>query len=73
MPNPFENENAAYLVLVNHESQHSLWPSEIDVPTGWSVVYGEESRQNCLTYIEEHWTDMRPASLIAHMEAGSRV
>ncbi|MEQ4718549.1 MbtH family protein [Nonomuraea sp. B19D2] len=62
--NPFEDENGAYLVLVNHENQHSLWPADIDVPAGWRVALPSSSRAACLEYIETHWTDMRPAGLI---------
>ncbi|MFG3282173.1 MbtH family protein [Streptomyces sp. NPDC048111] len=65
MSNPFEDENGTYRVLVNEENQHSLWPSWIGVPAGWTVVFGEDTRQACLTYIEENWTDIRPASLVA--------
>ncbi|EFF88549.1 MULTISPECIES: MbtH family protein [Streptomyces] len=61
--NPFEDEDARYLVLVNEENQHSLWPAFAEVPAGWTAVHGEDSRQGCLTYVSEHWTDMRPASL----------
>jgi MbtH protein len=64
MANPFEDENASYLVLVNDENQHSLWPADIDVPEGWRTVFGSSSRPECLAYVEENWTDMRPASLI---------
>ncbi|TDD13864.1 MbtH family protein [Nonomuraea diastatica] len=61
--NPFEDENGSYLVLVNDENQHSLWPAGIDVPAGWRVALEESPRAACLSYIEAHWTDMRPASL----------
>lgn len=64
MANPFEDDNATYLVLVNDENQHSLWPADIDVPEGWRTALGASSRQDCLTYVEENWTDMRPASLV---------
>lgn len=64
MANPFDDENGSFLVLVNYEAQHSLWPSFADVPSGWQVVFGEDTRQACLDYVEEHWTDMRPKSLI---------
>jgi MbtH protein len=63
MSNPFEDENGTYRVLVNDEGQHSLWPSFADVPAGWQVVHGEDSRAACLDYVEKHWTDMRPRSL----------
>ncbi|MGC4788102.1 MbtH family protein [Micromonospora sp. DT178] len=64
MINPFEDPDALYLVLVNNEGQYSLWPAAIAVPDGWVTAYDRNSRSNCLKYVEEHWTDMRPKSLI---------
>ncbi|GAB3958467.1 MbtH family protein [Actinoallomurus acanthiterrae] len=72
MTNPFEDPDGRYLVLVNDEGQHSLWPTFIDVPAGWTVAHGEDGRQACLDYVNEHWTDMRPKSLIAAMEQDER-
>jgi len=66
--NPFEDPDSTYLVLVNEENQHSLWPSFVDVPPGWRTAHGPTDRQSCLDYVEEHWTDMRPQSLIDAME-----
>jgi MbtH protein len=66
--NPFEDPDASYLVLVNDEGQHSLWPVFADVPEGWQVTFGEAGRQDCLDFIEKSWTDMRPKSLIKAME-----
>jgi MbtH protein len=71
MTNPFDDEEGRFFVLVNEEGQHSLWPVFAAIPDGWESVYGEESRPNCLAYIEENWTDMRPKSLIRAMEADS--
>ncbi|MEV4916312.1 MbtH family protein [Streptomyces tirandamycinicus] len=68
MSNPFEDDNAGYLVLVNDENQHSLWPVWIDVPAGWTTVHGEAPRQECLDWIEANWTDIRPASLLAALD-----
>ncbi|SER23928.1 MbtH family protein [Actinokineospora terrae] len=65
--NPFDNEDGVFLVLVNAENQHSLWPEAVDVPTGWTVAHERDTRQACLDYVERTWTDMRPASLIAAM------
>jgi MbtH protein len=67
--NPFEDPDAMYLVLINDEGQHSLWPVFADVPDGWEVIFGEAGRQECLDFIEKNWTDMRPKSLIKAMEA----
>ncbi|MBQ0826426.1 MbtH family protein [Streptomyces tagetis] len=63
MTNPFEDEDGVYLVLANDEDQHSLWPAFADVPTGWTVVHGEDTRAACLEYVEKNWTDLRPRSL----------
>jgi MbtH protein len=65
MSNPFEDENGSFLVLVNDENQHSLWPEFAAVPAGWKTVFGPDKRQACLDYVEQNWTDMRPASLAA--------
>ncbi|MDQ2588236.1 MbtH family protein [Saccharothrix yanglingensis] len=64
MSNPFEDADALYLVLVNDEGQHSLWPAGIAVPAGWTAAHGADSRSNCLEYVEARWTDMRPHSLV---------
>ena len=69
MTNPFDDKEGTFLVLVNHEDQHSLWPDFSPVPNGWTVRFGPESRQACLDYVEQSWVDMRPKSLIAAMDA----
>ncbi|MFG3039423.1 MbtH family protein [Streptomyces sp. NPDC048330] len=63
--NPFEDPQARFLVLVNEENQHSLWPSFAAVPAGWRTVFGDDTRDACLAYVETHWTDLRPAGLVA--------
>ena len=61
--NPFENDDVSYVVLINDEEQHSLWPEPIDIPAGWTVAHPADSRQACTEFIEANWTDMRPRSL----------
>jgi len=72
MTNPFEDEDGRYLVLVNDERQHSLWPAFAPVPAGWRVAYGEAARTECLDYVTTNWTDMRPASLVRVTEGSDR-
>lgn len=67
--NPFDDEDGRFFVLVNDEDQHSLWPTFSEVPQGWRVVFGEDTRAACLEYVEKNWTDMRPRSLREAMEA----
>ncbi|MEU8685995.1 MbtH family NRPS accessory protein [Streptomyces sp. NPDC048611] len=69
MSNSFEEPAAHYLVLVNDEDQHSLWPIVADVPVGWHTAHGPAAKQKCLGHVTEHWTDMRPRSLAAQMQA----
>ena len=65
MNNPFDDADGTFLVLVNEEGQHSLWPSFVSVPAGWTIVHGEASRAECLDYVARNWTDLRPKSLVA--------
>jgi MbtH protein len=65
--NPFDDDGGAFLVLVNDEEQHSLWPAFAGVPAGWRAVYGEAGRAECLDYVDRNWADMRPKSLRAAM------
>jgi MbtH protein len=58
--NPFDDNDGTFLVLVNDEEQHSLWPAHLDVPAGWRTVHGPDTRQACLDYVEKNWTDLRP-------------
>jgi MbtH protein len=66
--NPFESESNHYYALVNDEGQYSLWPTFAEIPAGWTVIYGKDTRQACLDFISQEWTDMRPKSLIRLME-----
>ena len=67
MTNPFDDADGEFLVLVNDEEQHSLWPVFAEVPAGWRAVCGPAPRQDCLDYVEANWTDMRPRSLARAM------
>ncbi|MFG2285697.1 MbtH family protein [Streptomyces sp. NPDC048595] len=67
MTNPFEDPNGTYLVLVNDEGQHSLWPGFVEVPAGWTTAHGEDNREACIAYINANWIDMRPKSLASAM------
>lgn len=53
-----------FLVVTNDEQQYSIWPSYRALPAGWQAARSEPApKQDCLDYIEAHWTDMRPRSL----------
>ena len=52
-----------YLVVVNDEEQYSIWDEMTPIPNGWRAEGHHGTKQDCLTHIEQVWTDMRPRSL----------
>ena len=56
-------DNTVYKVVVNHEEQYSIWPVDKENALGWRDVGKSGKKEECLTYISEVWTDMRPLSL----------
>ncbi|WP_164386752.1 MbtH family protein [Streptomyces sp. OM5714] len=61
---PFDDEPLNFVVVVNRENQHALWPEFLDVPSGWSPVFGPAGHEECLAHVDRSWTDMRPKSPI---------
>lgn len=62
-------DDLVYTVVINEEEQYSIWPTFREVPAGWREVGQRGVKADCLAYIENTWTDMRPASLRRHMDA----
>ncbi|MDO8805011.1 MAG: MbtH family NRPS accessory protein [Elusimicrobiota bacterium] len=58
-----------YIVVKNAEDQFSIWFDGRALPSGWVAVGKSGSKEECLSYIKEVWTDMRPASLRRYMES----
>ena len=63
-----DNEAAIFRVVLNDEEQYSIWPAHREVPHGWNDVGKSGTKRECLDYITEVWTDMRPRSLRRIME-----
>ncbi|HLO03358.1 MAG TPA: MbtH family NRPS accessory protein [Symbiobacteriaceae bacterium] len=61
-------QEMSYEVVCNHEQQYSLWPAHRPLPLGWNKVGKSGSKADCLDYIKEVWTDMRPQSLKNRMD-----
>jgi len=61
-------DNTIYQVVLNHEEQYSIWPHDRVCPLGWKEAGKAGTKAECLAYIEEVWTDMRPLSLRRKME-----
>jgi MbtH protein len=58
-----------FKILINDEGQYSLWPSAVSVPLGWQETGPVGSKDVCLEFVQENWTDMRPESLRKVMDA----
>jgi len=63
-----QEDNTVYKVVVNHEEQYSIWPADRQNPPGWRDTSKSGPKAECLAYIKEVWTDMRPLSLRKRME-----
>jgi MbtH protein len=67
MPRDEEEDQRTYTVVVNHEDQYSIWFADRQLPLGWREVGKQGLKSECLAYIKEVWTDMRPLSLRKQM------
>ncbi|HXI22335.1 MAG TPA: MbtH family protein [Pyrinomonadaceae bacterium] len=56
-------DKTIYKVVVNSEEQYSIWPADRENALGWNDGGKTGTKQECLDYIKEVWTDMRPLSL----------
>lgn len=58
-----EEDTRVYTVVANHEEQYSIWFANKEIPPGWREAGKQGTKAECLAYVEEVWTDMRPLSL----------
>jgi len=63
-----QEDSLVYKVVINHEEQYSIWPAHRENPLGWRDGGKRGTKGECLAYIEEVWTDMRPLSLRRKMD-----
>ncbi len=70
MSEPQAEDTRRYAVLVNDEEQYSIWLADLRIPAGWRSTGKVGTKQECLDYVNEVWTDMRPLSLRKSMEQG---
>ena len=64
------DDTGVYRVVVNHEEQYSIWPADRENAPGWKDAGKSGTKQECLEYIKNVWTDMRPLSHRRKMEDG---
>ena len=67
-----KEDTTIYNVVVNDEEQYSIWPADRENPLGWKEAGKTGLKPECLAYIKEVWTDMRPLSLRKKMEEAAR-
>ena len=66
-----KEDSTIYTVVVNHEEQYSIWPADREMPLGWKDAGKTGPKADCLAFVKEVWTDMRPLSLRQQMEAAA--
>ena len=64
-----DDDTRLYAVVVNDEEQYSIWLKHKALPQGWRGGGKEGTKSECLEYIDDVWTDMRPLSLRKRMSA----
>ncbi|WP_437896088.1 MbtH family protein [Sorangium sp. So ce124] len=60
-------DDRIYKVVMNDEEQYSVWASDRENALGWRDAGKTGTLDECLAYIKEVWTDMRPLSLRRQM------
>lgn len=65
-------DKTIYKVVLNHEEQYSIWPAYRENAPGWHNAGKTGTKAECLEYIKEVWTDMRPLSLRKKMADAAR-
>lgn len=66
-----QEDTTIYKVVLNDEEQYSIWPADRANPLGWRDGGKSGTKAECLTYIKDVWTDMRPLSLRRQMSVGT--
>ena len=64
-----KDDGIQYRVVLNHEAQYSMWPADRELPDGWKQEGTVGTLEECVEYIDQAWTDLRPLSLRRRMEA----
>ncbi len=64
-------DTTIYKVVVNQEGQYSIWQADRENALGWQDAGKTGLKAECLAYIKEVWTDMRPLSLQKKMADAS--
>jgi MbtH protein len=64
-----QEDNMVFKVVINHEEQYSIWPADKENALGWVDAGKTGTKDECLSYIKDVWTDMRPLSLRKKMDA----
>ncbi|MEM8674912.1 MAG: MbtH family NRPS accessory protein [Cyanobacteria bacterium P01_G01_bin.67] len=63
-----QEDKTIYLVVMDEEERYSIWPEYKEIPYSWKAEGKSGLKPECLAYIKEVWTDMRPLSLRKYME-----
>jgi len=69
MSEPDDSEQVTYAVVINDEEQYSIWPDDREPPAGWRRTGFRGTEAECVSHIDQIWTDMRPKSVRERMQS----
>jgi MbtH protein len=64
-------DTQSYKVVINDEEQYSIWAADRENPLGWRDGGKLGSKQECLAFVKDVWTDMTPLSLRRKRNSGA--
>ena len=67
-----QQNTGIYKVIINDEEQYSIWPADRASTPGWKDAGKSGTKEECLAFIKNVWTDMRPLSLRQKMDEDSK-
>jgi len=54
-------DSRIYDVVCNSSKQYSIWPTDRELPMGWTLEGTTGSKASCLGRISEVWSNLRSA------------
>jgi MbtH protein len=73
MFNEFD-DSVRYIIVLDQDlgTEYCLWPEGKAIPRGWQTIGKSGSKQECINYLQQVWTDMRPLPVHAEMAEKAR-
>lgn len=54
------SDKTIFTVIIGQENEFTIWPQDKEIPVGWKSVGQSGTKEECMDYIQEVWTDPLP-------------